>query len=659
MKATFQLLFLLSLLSGKQSLAQNSTPEEGHQHCNKAHAALNAAIQTRGLTSFEDLSYDLHYYRFEWEIDPAIYAIAGTATAYFEAREDDLSSLEFNLSTQLVIDAIQYHGAALSFAQSGDYGLSIFLPSPLALGTLDSLSISYHGSPPSGGFGSFIKSTHNDTPVLWTLSEPFGSQDWWPCKNGLTDKLDSLDIFVTTPAQYRAASNGLLRSEMNLQDGRKRYHWQHHYPIATYLVAIAVTNYTQYTNLVPLSNGIQLPMINYVYPESLADALNGTEDLIQVLQFFDSLFVGYPFAEEKYGHAQFSWGGGMEHQTMSFVNSYGWTLLSHELAHQWFGDMVTCGSWEDIWLNEGFATYLEGLSRERFPDQIITQWQDWKLDKLNSITSQPGGAVRVDDTTSVSRIFSSRLSYYKGAYLLNMLRWKLGDAAFFQGIRAYLNDRQHNFARTAQLKSHLEAASGQNLEEFFADWFVGEGYPSYQINWSQGIDHQLTITVHQTQSHASVNYFEMPLPLRLIGQNGEKKDIVLDHTWDGQSFLEQVDFTVTTVLFDPDLWLISKNNTVQNEAVYTQDLSAAGFSLRIEPNPAIDHTLHLVINAPSSANLLFSLKDAAGRLVFNRSEQLNKGETRMSFGIAHLPVGTYFISMKNEMGELAQQVWVK
>ncbi|HMQ46037.1 MAG TPA: M1 family aminopeptidase [Saprospiraceae bacterium] len=659
MKAYFKLLLFLSLLIGKQSIAQNTPLEEAHQHCNKALTALNETIQTRGLSSFEDLSYDLHYYRLEWEIDPAIYAIAGTATAYFEAKEDALSSLEFNLSTQLVIDAIHYHGMDISFAQTGDYGLSVFLPTPLASGTLDSLSITYHGSPPSGGFGSFIQSSHSGMPVLWTLSEPFGSQDWWPCKNGLTDKLDSLDIFVTTPAQYRAASNGLLRSEITFQDGRKRYHWQHHYPIATYLVAVAVTNYTQYTNMVPLSNGAQLPMVNYVYPESLTDAQNGTEDLIQVLQFFDSLFVGYPFAEEKYGHAQFSWGGGMEHQTMSFVNSYGWTLLSHELAHQWFGDMVTCGSWEDIWLNEGFATYLEGLSRERFPEQIITQWYNWKLEKLNSITSQPGGSVRVDDTTSVSRIFSSRLSYYKGAYLLNMLRWKLGDAAFFQGIRNYLIDRQHNFARTSQLKSHLEVASDQDLEAFFADWFVGEGYPSYQINWSQDLDNQLSIIIHQTQSHASVSYFEMPLPLRLIGSNGERKDIVLDHTWDGQIFQEQVDFTVASVLFDPDLWLISKNNTVQHGAVGTSNLATSGFDLQLKPNPVLGSTIRLIATAPTSGQLLFSLQDAAGRLIFSHSAYLTQGENNLTFDLDHLTAGTYIISMKNEVGKLSRQVQIQ
>ncbi|MBL0027328.1 MAG: M1 family metallopeptidase [Saprospiraceae bacterium] len=474
-------------------------------YCNKGH--LPDALFSTGLRGFTVTdNYDLKYYRFEWEVDPAVYNIKGTVTPYFKVLNDQFSDMNFDFSSTLKVDSIIWHGIKLSYSQPSSYVLNIKFPVSIPKSSIDSISISYNGAPPSGGFGSFIKSTHKTDPIIWTLSEPFGAQDWWPCKNGLDDKIDSIDVIVTTPEKYRAASNGSLMSEKSVGNGMKKYHWKHNYAIASYLVAIAVTNYTTYVDDVHLKDGTVMPMLNYVYPEDLDAARKGTADNVKVLQFYDSLFISYPFKKEKYGHAQFGWGGGMEHQTMSFVINYSWGLLSHELAHQWFGDLVTCGDWEDIWLNEGFATYLEGLSRERYP-QGPNDWPNWKSGKINSITSTPTGSVRVSDPTSENRIFSSALSYNKGSYLLHMLRWKLGDDNFFKACRNYLNDRAYNYARTTHLKSHLESVSGQDLTEFFKDWFEGEGYPSYQVSWDQS-GGKTKIRLRQTTSHPSVGFLK-------------------------------------------------------------------------------------------------------------------------------------------------------
>ena len=417
--------------------------------CKEMMAYANIAQAAAFVNPLTD-NYDLKYYRFDWYIDPAQYYIKGSATVYFETLEDDFAGIHFDFSSNLGIDSVTYHGENRTYEQSGDYLLTIQMPQPLDKGTLDSLTITYEGAPPASGFGSFVQTMHNGSPVLWTLSDPFGSQDWWPCKNGLGDKIDSIDVFITTPEAYRGASNGALVSEKTIGTD-KVCHWRHRYPITPYLVAIAVTNYISYTDTVILDNGTELQMLNFVYPENEAGARAGTGDLVEVLQFYDSLFITYPFHEEKYGHAQFSWGGGMEHQTMSFVFNFGWSLLAHELAHQWFGDMVTCASFEDIWLNEGSATYLEGLSQERF--RGASAWQSWKSGRLANITSQTGGSVLVTDTTSVSRIFSGRLSYNKGAYLHHMLRWILGDEIFFQGMRSFLNTYSYDYARTPQFQT--------------------------------------------------------------------------------------------------------------------------------------------------------------------------------------------------------------
>ena len=618
------------------SFAQEQNQYTDH-YCNKAHSArnhFNPMLRTNPLTE----GYDLKYYRFEWDIDPAINGIAGTVTPYFKVLGDDFAEINFDFSSAMTIDSIVYHGQKLAFSQPSSYLLKITLPAAISVGTLDSLSITYQGAPPSGGFGSFIQSEHNGVPILWTLSEPFGAQDWWPCKNGLDDKVDSIDVIVTTPAKYRAASNGLLVSEQVLSDSRKSYHWKHRYAIAPYLVAISVTNYSVYTNDVLLSDGTNMPMLNYVYPESESNAKIGTAANVRVLQYFDSLFVAYPFKKEKYGHAQFGWGGGMEHQTMSFVVDYSWGLLAHELAHQWFGDMVTCGSWEDIWLNEGFATYLEGLSRERFP-QSNGDWTVWKTGKINSVTSGASGSVKVDNPNSVNRIFNGRLTYNKGGMVVHMLRRKLGDVAFFSGVRNYLNARAFNYAATSQLQQHLEAVSGQNLTEFFEDWYEGQGYPTYDVRWDQK-DSAVKFKIFQTTSHASVDFFEMPVDIKL---SGEGKEVILsfDHVVSGQTFEQLVDFKVETVRFDPNLWLAAKNEVTRENLFPTGSVDLDATSVTLFPNPAANAITIVKDNALPAH---YDIKDVNGKIV--KSGILN--DFTNSLDIVELPVGTYIFALQDD-----------
>jgi aminopeptidase N len=607
------------------------------------------AANDRGLLNSADNRSDIVYTRFHFWVDPAVRYIQGEVMTVFKPSEL-LTSLDFDFSVALTMDSVRFHHQKLTFARNGNI-LTVNFPAPLLL--IDSLTFFYQGIPTSSGFGSFETNTHNGTPVMWTLSEPYGAMEWMPCKQSLTDKIDSADIFITHPEAYRAASNGLLQSE-TIKNGQKTAHWKTGYPIATYLVAIAVTDYVAFTAEVPHAAGTT-QIVNYVYPESVSDAQASMSYLTDQMQLYNDLFGLYPFQLEKYGHAQFGWGGGMEHQTMSFMGNFGFELVAHEMAHQWFGDKVTCGSWEDIWLNEGFATYLSGLCYENLAPQY---WQQFKQQRISSVTSQPGGSIFVTDTTSVNRIFSGRLSYSKGAMVLHMARWICGDSAFFAGVRNYLNDPllAYGYAKTADLQAHLEAASGKNLSGFFADWFTGQGYPSYQISWSQNTDNQLSFTVQQTQSHPSVSYFELPLPLRLQGAQGQTKDIVLNHTSNGQTFLEQMDFTVVSVEFDPNLWLISKDNTVQKVAVGTHDLTALGFSLKIEPNPATGGVLRSVVVAPKPGAVSFSLDNAEGRRLLAQSHNLVSGENRFSFEVIGLPAGTYFLKIQNASGEMAKKV---
>lgn len=585
-------------------------------------------------------SYNLHYHRINWNIDPSVKYIAGSVFTLFEASKN-IDTLTFDLKDNMVVDSVLYHQDTVDFTHVNDK-LFISLPNTISLGQHDSVKVYYQGVPANQtGFGAFYQSTHNQVPIIWTLSEPYGASEWWPCKNTLKDKIDSVDIFVHTPLQYKAASNGILVSE-SINGTQKTHHWKHRYPITTYLVAIAVTNYAEFSDYAQLNNGDSLRILNYVYPEDSSTVRPQAGITAYVVELFNDLFIDYPFPDEKYGHAQFGWGGGMEHQTMSFMGSFSFGLIAHELAHQWFGDMVTLDNWPDIWLNEGFATYLTGLSYEHFFNGMY--WEPWKKNQIATITSEPGGSVYCTDTTSVNRIFDSRLSYSKGAMLLHMLRWKLGDSAFYAGINSYLNDPllAYDYATTADLKYHLEQSSGQNLDEFLDDWFYGEGYPIYDITWHQKSNQDVVIQVGQTSSHPSVNFYEMPIQIQL--KNNQQDTLMrLEHTADGQLFTVYPGFTVDSLKFDPDYWLISANNQVSVGV----DEYLAG-NTNIFPNPVREF---VSIEGDSKIIQLEVFKDD-GELV----DVLQPGQQKIQYKTTSLTPGVYFLRIVFEQGIITKKI---
>lgn len=584
---------------------------------------------------------DVKYYRCEWEVDPAVRFINGKITVYFVVT-DPATSIALDLMSPLVVDSVKQRNVMLTKLQVNNTVQINFL-SQLNTGVLDSVSIYYKGVPPNTGFGSFIQDQHAGIPVMWSLSEPYGARDWWPCKNGLDDKADSIDVIVTAPSQYKAASNGLLQSETLIAGGTKKVtHWKHRYPIATYLVCFAVTNYTVFNNSVQLGS-TTLPMQTYCYPENLASFQSGTQNVLDALQLYHNTFGDYPFIKEKYGHVQFGWGGGMEHQTSTFIINIGEALIAHELGHQWFGDKITCGSWADIWLNEGFATHLASFYNEnKYPATKITN----RKNEIDYITSKPGGSVWVDDTTSVGRIFDSRLSYNKGSHLLYMLRWKLGDSAFFRALRSYQKDPNviYNFARTADLKRHLEEESKQDLTQFFNDWYTGQGYPTYNVEWTQIGSSYVKVKMSQTTSHPSVSFFALPVALKFKNATTEKT-IVLDNKTNGEVFFNNIGFVADTVLIDPDYWLITKNNTATKiiDAVNGQNL------VQVFPNP-IQNQFYIFLRNFTASSVTINLYDAIGRLVYTKNAALINGSEYLEIPSKNLAAGEYNLQIKTTDG---------
>jgi aminopeptidase N len=622
-----------------------------------ANAEKKSAFKKMNLrTNPDTYNYDVTYHKLEFTIDPEVYSIAGKVTTTYTALSNmntlifDLAKItnpgDENYANQIVVSSVKKNNVPLTFTRN-DTELIITLPTTQTTGTSATVEITYSGAPAGSGFGSFVTTEHNGVPVLWTLSEPFGARDWWPCKQDLNDKVNNgIDVYITAPTGYTSVANGLQQSKIDNIDGTTTTHFHHGYAIPAYLIAIACTDYQIYTQQGGLGTVASpfFPIVNYIFPEDATENIASVAVTPGIINFYETVFGAYPFRNEKYGHCQFGWGGGMEHTTVSFMTAnnsggYSRSLIAHEMGHQWFGDKVTCGSWKDIWLNEGWATYLASMVIQHFDGE--TAFITDKTDMINVITQASNGAVYLtdDQALDVNRIFSTRYTYDKGAMVLNMLRFKLGDTNFFQGVRNYLNDPllAYGFAHTTDFQSHLEAASGVSLTEFFNDWVYNQGYPTYAISAHNLGGGQTRITINQTQSDPSVSFFEMPVPVRLTGVGGQFQDYVLNNTTNGQQFVVTVPFTTTGVSFNVKKDIISRSSTA---ILANQDFGILE-GIALYPNPA---TSRLTLNVPADVSVTQTIfYNALGQTI-----KQSKSET--IWDVSDLASGVYLVTVTTDLG---------
>lgn len=604
-----------------------------------------AAIQQEAMlnaSSFSKASnnFNIHYLNCAWNIDPGIRFIQGTVRIGFTMTSRS-NNLTLDMADELKVDSIRMRSTKLPIPyRPFDKTVIVNLGTFLDAGTKEEIEIFYRGVPPGSGINSpFVTSTHNGVPVMWTLSQPYGSRDWWPCKNGLNDKADSVDISITTPEKYTSTTNGILAQE-NVNAGLRTTRWKHRYPIATYLIAIAATNYEIIKDQVVLGN-TTLPILEYAYPEKATEFKNAAAVTKRTMQMLYTAFGQYPFIKERYGHTQFGFGGGMEHQTNSFMSNMNETLVVHEAAHQWFGNKVTCGTWKDIWLNEGFAVFCTNLNIEKhYPTQtLINTYRT----QVNSITAKPNGVLYVDDTTSIARIFDNRLSYTKGGWVLQMLRWKLGDAVFFKAVNNYLNDSRlaYSYATTADLQAHFENESRLDLKDFFADWVYGQGYPSYQLRWATAGTKWVQTILSQTSSDPSVDFFELPVPIR-FKNNGNDTTIVIDHKINSQLNFFNIGFIPDSAFIDPDYKLVSANNKTVQAEIFPDEGNVVVF-----PNP-IGNEFSVLLKNMEEGELTLSLFNSSGALVYRKRVGSFRGSDLVVIPAYQLSNGVYWLRINKD-----------
>ena len=507
---------------------------------------------------------DIKFYELNLDIDFNSSRLRGSVTVNGVIGNIYPDFIELDLYDNMTVDSILQNNIPILYLHEND-----MLKIPISDITLNdenlfSLTIFYQGTPDHCGAGGFKFDEHQNIGHVWTLSEAYCARSWWPCKDDPSDKADSVNIIVSVPIEpaYIVASNGLL-SSTTINNNKKTYFWKERYPITTYLVSLAIYPYTKWVDqyVSPISSDTML-IEHYVFPDRYEASYPNYSLTKDMLSFFSELFGEYPFISEKYGHADFTWGGGMEHQTLSSMGSFSQNLMVHELGHSWWGNLITCKTFNDIWLNEGFARYCQALWAEHM------YGREAYFDFMNNHAYYGAGTIYVENPSSNSQIFSAGLSYNKASWVLHMLRHKVGETMFFDILKSYASNDSlsYNAASTSDFQKVCEDISGLDFEQFFQQWIYGERYPKYELSWWHEGNGIYNVKIDQVQSY---NFFSMPIDLKFSGSAGPMlvdTTIVIENNNSSQLYeFSGFNFLVENIMLDPENWILKEATYSVNE----------------------------------------------------------------------------------------------
>ncbi|MBX2909948.1 MAG: T9SS type A sorting domain-containing protein [Chitinophagales bacterium] len=633
------------------AFALNSFSQNTAHFCSGVKQMVNATAQNKLLSASQQIQaskYNIHYYFLNLNMTNNSTALSGTVEIHATASVN-LDTAILELYQSLNVSSVLVDGASTSFVHSGNI---LYIPVNKLQSENFILSIDYAGTPPTsqnnpfgGGGMSNASSPSWGNTVTWSLSEPFMAYEWFPCKQDLKDKADSCAVWITVPLSCKAGSNGLLQQVVDLGNGKHRFEWKHKHPIAYYLISVAVAKYVEYNVYAHPVFSDSVLIQNYIYdnPQTLPYVKKDVDETADFLELFANLFGPYPFGNEKYGHCMAPISGGMEHQTMTTQGFFMNTLTAHELAHQWFGDHVTCSSWSNIWVSEGFASYAEDLMLEYlYPADRAPNM----LNRHNNVMDSLGGSVWVKDSLNDESIFDSRLVYDKGAAIVHTLRFLMNDdAKFLSALKQIQFQYADSNASAMDLIQVFENVSGKSFTDFAEQWYYGEGYPTYGVRWNKD-NANFYIEVNATVSKPSVtSVFTNDLELLFSRSTGT--DTVMRFSIDGAqtqiAFPNTNNFTGVKKI-DPRNWIINKEKPIVKDSTFTVTTAIKTPTLNdfeVYPNPT-SGIVNLKMN--TSGDYHFALLDMKGKVV-----QQGSFASDTNFDISQFTQGMYLLQVTNSL----------
>ncbi|MCU0364623.1 MAG: T9SS type A sorting domain-containing protein [Ignavibacteriaceae bacterium] len=593
-----------------------------------------------------DSKIDVTYYGLDLKVTYNPNYISGNVIIGVKSDTTSLNNCFLDLRSFLIVDSVLLNGSTAQYTHSNNK-INITLDHTYTQGEPFILKVYYQGVPSGTNFGGFFFGTHAGTPVIGSLSESYSGPYWWPQKDTPGDKADSSDVWITVADNLIPVSNGTLESITPNGNGTHTYHWKNHYTIANYLISLAITNYTQYNTYYRYSPTDSMVIMNFIYPENFSYVKPFVDETDEMIEVFANRYGEYPFIQEKYGHAEFQWGGAMEHQTCTSMGFWGSGVISHELAHQWYGDMITCADWHNIWLNEGFATYSEAVYVEAKSGKAA--YNTYIINEMNSARTAQG-TLWVQDITNEWNIFNGARTYSKGGCVLHMLRGVVGDSTFFDIMRTYSAHPSVSYgvATTEDFQAIAESVYGQSLNYFFQEWIYGENEPTYTVGWNKtqlsGDLYDVTININQNVN-TNPSYFTMPVQIKLNTSMGDTI-VTLFNNAQTQNFQFQVVGNPTSIVFDPGNWIL-KNNTVITEV---EDFNQpSNYSLEQNyPNPFNPSTT-IEFSIPKSEIVSLKVFNVLGKEVATLiNGQVETGKHKIEYDATGLNSGVYFYKIESE-----------
>ncbi len=608
--------------------------------------------------SFDVLNYSLSLDLMACYTSP--YPTSFKATNVMRFRVDSaLNQIQLNASGySLQIDSVKLSGAKLTFSHQNDL-LTITLDR--TYDPQEEVEITIYYNRKNVRDDSF----YVEQGWLYTDCEPEGARQWFPCWDKPSDKATA-DITAKVPKNVKLGATGHLQDSIN--DGTSiTYKWVSRDPVATYLVVIAskanynldIVNWTnpRTQEVVPIrfyyNNGE-----NISYPKSIIGDMT---------TFFSDYYGDHPF--EKNGFAtvgpSFTWGG-MENQTLTTLCRNCWqeSLIAHEYAHQWFGDMVTCATWADIWLNEGFATWSEAFwnghrnGYSYYLNEIKQNASSYKYSNPGTPISNPAWAV---NTPGPDVLFNTATTYNKSSCVVHQLRYVLGDSLFFKCLKAYATDTvnfKYKSATTEDFKNKFEEVSGQQLDWFFDSWIYQPNHPTYKNEyWMTDLGAGMWRFNFFAKQINNVfqPYWQMPLEVKISFADQSDTIVRFFNSVNSESFHFDFHKQPVSAVFDPNSGIVLRDGTTILSTNQSPVAFATGIS-SVSPNPFSESTT-VTYTLSKKAHVKLSLYNLQGKLVqalVDADQQT--GDHSVVISGQSLTAGVYFCRFSD--GEASQTVKV-